>query len=194
MAGSSTSGMSFDTQGEVTSSDDLSLVVGAFTSLREGSDTKAATYATGSTRTVASSFQFGGLVDATAPSHAKRLAAGWLDHLGMEIDLIVSSATDDPTHARLTLEGDPGARYLIFFSPAPGYLPRGPQGVFLIENTRARILKSGVLPGSGELELDLDLPFSSALYGEEIYYQALVEDVTGGGATLTNRDRLNIGL
>ena len=75
------------------------------------------------------SFQFGGLVDGGAPSHNKRLGAGWLDHLGLGIDLIVSLADDDPLHARLTLKGDPGARYVVYQSPAPGYMPRASFGV-----------------------------------------------------------------
>ena len=194
VTGAATQGMTFDLEGEYTGADHLNLAGGAASSIRYGSYNKAVTYATGNARTVASSFQFGGLVDAAAPSHAKRLAAYWLDHLGMGIDLVVSSADDDPMHARVTLEGDPGARYVIFHSPAPGYMPRGPLGVLLIESSRMRILQSGALPPSGELELDITVGFSTALFGQEIYYQALVEDKTGGGAYLSNRDRLTPGL
>lgn len=194
VAGTPSEGMIFGLDGEYAGSDHLYLLSGASSSILYGSYNKAITYATGNARTVASSFQFGGLVDGSAPSHAKRLAATWLDHLGLGIDLVVSSAEDDPAYARLTLEGDPGARYVVLHSPAPGYQPRGPHGVLLLEPTRMRILQSGLLPGSGELELDLNLAFSTALFGDEIYFQALVEDVTGGGAYLTNRDRATPGL
>ena len=186
--------MVFDYQGEATSSDDLSVSGTGTREIVEGSDTKAITASAGAYRSVGTSFQFSGLVDGTAPGHAKRLAASWLDHLGLGIDLVVSSAESDPTAARITLEGDPGARYLVLFAYTPGYQPRGAAGVLRLDPATVRVLVHGVLPPSGKVEFDQAFPWSSSLFGTDVYFQAHVEDVVNGGSYLTNRDRLELGL
>ena len=190
VAGQVTDGMSFVYSGEKSSADHLTPQGAADAILRAGGYNKAVSYATGTYETVAASFQLGGLVEGSNPSHSKYLSALYLDHLGLDIDLVVHR-TPGSDKAQVDLKGHPLGLYKLFLSTAPSHYKRGS---LLLEIDRANlsILQSGWLGATGTLSQEIQLPPNPGPGNVEVYFQALVKNPTTGGLSLTNRDRLVI--
>jgi agmatine/peptidylarginine deiminase len=192
--GEITEGMSFGYYGERYSSDHLMHEASARAVLKTGPYTKAVTYSTGTYNTVGASFQMGSLVEANSPSHIKYLTALYLDHLGMDIDLVIHKTLESDRLYTFDIKGDPAANYALFYALAPGYFPYGLAGIVQIDLGTLTLMNFGLLPADGKLSFDVLIPDNPSLSGREIYFQAYELDAGSGHYYLTNRDRLTIDI
>jgi len=190
VAGEATEGMSFQYDGDAGSSDDLVPGTGASSVLVKGSYGKAVVYSTGTYATVGTSHEFCGLIDGVDPSHAKKLAAYYLRHLGLGTDLVVHGTAALTGSFTLDLTGTPGDHYKVAYSRGPGYKAH-PLGIVRIDLATKKKLYTGVFDASGELHRTIHVPDKPALLGLDVYFQALIQPA-GGGDFLTNRDRIRI--
>jgi hypothetical protein len=194
VAGEVTAGMAFSYDGEYASSDHLSPAFGAQVLLTSGGQGKLLAYSTGTYSTVASSFQFSGLMDGAAPTTRRYLAALLLDQLGLDVDLAVSADLLDPLKFTIDLEGEPGFMTAVFRAPAPGYQSFGPSGTLRLDRAQMTLVKAQAAPAGGRLRFDTTLPNSPALYGTEVYFQAYQRISGPSKFHLTNRNRVWIAL
>jgi hypothetical protein len=190
VVGEPTEGMSFSYDGDTGSSDHLTPAAGADAVLRNGSYTKAVLHGTGTYSTVASSHEFCGLVDGPDPSRAKKLAAIYLDHLGLDIDLVVHGNAVLGGSFSFDLKGTPGDGYKVAYALGPGYKDH-PIGLVLIDLSTKKKLYTGTFDAGGELHRTIDVPNKVSLVGREVYFQALIRPAAGEDH-LTNRDRILI--
>ncbi len=110
-------------------------------------------------------------------------AIGTLAHVpGTARELSAPAVARETSVATLRVRGEPGERAFLFlaagtghvFSPALG-------GAVLIQNPFLRRVFAGVLPGSGEIALDLAVPeLGAGVASRTLHVQALCVD--GGGA------------
>jgi len=194
VAGEFSEGMSFGYYGERKSSDHLTPAASARAVLTSSAQVKALTYSTGTYSTVAASFQVGDLVDGNPPSRAKHLVGRTLDHLGLEVSLIVHCDPHDPRVFTVELRDAPNAPYALLYALGPGYRPKGSAGVLRIDPDTARVFASGLLPGDGELSAQYSIALLPAMAGAEVYFQAIVQEGAPGRVHLSNRDRVTFEL
>jgi len=194
VAGEITDGMYFEYSGDWKSSDHLTLDPSAHGLLTSDSHIKAVSFSTGTFSTVGASFQIESLVDGDAPSRTKYLAALYLNHLGMDIDLVVHNAPENTRRYTFDLMGDPFANYSLFYALGPGYCPYGPAGIIQIDPGTIHLMLSGSLPAEGNLRFDVLIPDDPGLSGIEAYFQVLMEDTGSNQYYLTNRDRMTIDI
>jgi agmatine/peptidylarginine deiminase len=192
VSGTMTEGMIYGYLGENGSSDHLYPDTGAQSILECGGQVKAVSYATGTYQTVAASFQVADLVEPASPSHIKYLIACCLQHLGMEIDLIVHSTLEESRRLTLDLSGDPYGFYMLFYAFGPGYHPLGNAGIVRLDPGTLDFLLAGLLPADGKLSFNVLLPDDPALTGVEVFLQGYLEDTGSGQYYLTNRDRITL--
>ena len=80
----------------------------------------------------------------------------------------------------------PGTPVFGFLSLAPGFTPFGADSVILIDTTQVVLTRSGVVGGSGILELPFFIPDSPGLIGLELFAQGAT--LEAGGFVVTNPD------
>lgn len=80
----------------------------------------------------------------------------------------------------------PGTAVLGLLSLQPGFLPLGEPGTVLIDLGQSVLQASGVVGGSGVLELPFLIPNNPNLLGLDFYGQGAL--IAGAGVTLTNPD------
>lgn len=192
ISGTMTEGMSFGYLGENNSSDNIYPDVGAYYIFKCNGYPKAVAYSTGTYQSVAASFQVGDLVESASPDHVKYLVASYLQHLGMDIDLIVHSTLEGTRLLTLHLSGDPNGLYMLFYAFGPGYHPLSGAGIVQLDPGTMTFLLSGVLPMDGKLGFDVRLPDDPVLHGVEIFLQGYLEDMGSTQYYLTNRDRITL--
>jgi len=191
VTGMPTAGMSFGYDADPGSSDNLTAATGADAVIKSGSYNKTVTYDTGTYSTVGSSFEFCGLVDGPSPSRAKKLAAAYLDHLGLDIDLVVHGEAVTGGSVTFDLEGAAGDSYTAAYAFAPGYKAYGAAGVVLIDMASLKVLATGTFPSGGSVSSSLNIPPNPFLIGRDVFFQALIQPAVGTDY-LTNRDRIRI--
>jgi hypothetical protein len=191
VAGTPTAGMSFGYDADPGSSDNLTAAAGADAVIKSGSYNKTLSYDTGTYSTVGSSFEFCGLIDGPSPSRAKKLAAAFLDHLGLGIDLVVHGEALAGGSVTFDLKGAAGDGYAAAYSFSPGYKPYGSAGVVLIDMASMKVLTQGVIPSGGSVSLNLNIPPSPSIIDNDVFFQTLVRPAAGTDY-LTNRDRIRI--
>jgi calcineurin-like phosphoesterase family protein/purple acid phosphatase-like protein len=94
----------------------------------------------------------------------------------------------------LTVGGEAGEGYGVFFSLGTGYLEVPPHGVLLIDPMVGGFMFSGTLLGGGALHA-LPIPPTPVLNGTRVYFQgaATSTEPSVGGLWITNVARLTIG-
>jgi hypothetical protein len=94
----------------------------------------------------------------------------------------------------LTVNGEVGEDYGVFFSLGTGYVELPPHGVMLLDMSLGNFAFSGTLLG-GEAQHPLPLPPIPALNGMRLYFQgaATSTDPSVGGLWITNVSLLTIG-
>lgn len=192
--GEITQGMNFTYHGEKNSSDHLTPSASADVCFTSGGYNKAVLYSTGTYNTVAQSFQSADLVEKSTPSHIKYLAACYLNHLGMDIGLVVHTDTVQGRMYTFELKGDAYADYMLLYALSPGYYPFGSAGILQIDPGTIKPLLTGILPVGGVLNFDVSIPNDPSLSGLEFYFQAYMKDMGSGTYYLTNRDRMVIDI
>jgi hypothetical protein len=191
VTGTPTAGMSFGYDADPDSSDNLTPTTSADVVIKSGSYNKTVMYDTGTYSTVGSSFEFCGLIDGPSPSRAKKLAAAYLDHLGLGIDLVIHGEALAGGSVTFDLKGATGDAYAAAYSFSPGYKPYGSAGIVLIDMDSMKVLIQGVFPAGGSVSMNLNIPPNPAFNGRDVFFQALIQP-TVGADYLTNRDRIRI--
>jgi hypothetical protein len=75
---------------------------------------------------------------------------------------------------RMSVFGEPLAPWGLAASPGAASIPLPPFGTLQLNPAKLWILAGGVLPASGEVELDVPLGPNPALLGLNVHWQALV--------------------
>jgi agmatine deiminase len=184
--------MAFTYAGDTRSSDHLNKVSSATNAVYNGSYVKSVLYDTGTYSTVGTSFEFAGLEDGANPSRAKKMAALYLDHLGLDIDLVAHGDAILGGTVNLDMTGSVGQKYFAALSYKPAYQSAGAAGVYLIDPNAMVLIHSGNFPASGTISLPLNVPNNPALLGREVFFQGMIVPAGPGSGFLTNRDRVVI--
>ncbi len=187
--GTVTEGMVYTYLSEWQSSDHLTPDPAAQTLITSNSEGKTVSHDTGTYRTVAASFQMEGLVESDPHNHIKYLASCYLNHLGINIDLVVHRMRGTPRWVTMDLEGDPNGEYLLFYAFGPDYLSLGSIGILKLDPSTLSLLFCGNFPPSGKISETAAIPGDPNLEGVEVYFQGYMEDTGTGSFYLTNRDR-----
>lgn len=86
----------------------------------------------------------------------------------------------------LSFTTQPGTTVFGFLALAPGFLPFGPDSVILLDTSQVVLTRSGLVGGTGILELPFFVPNSPTLVGIDLFGQGAT--LEAGGFVVTNPD------